>query len=96
MMRAGMLRGRFSGDPSFTYEQVVSHQMGDGETAHEESTTIEMKEEDRLAAVISLIEDAVGIVPQGAYMKTPKGVVKFNPAFEGVRINYQFVHTCYT
>lgn len=84
MMRAGLLRGRFSGDPSFVYEHTVSHRTGEGEGAHEETTTVEMKEEDRVAAVVATIEEEVGIVPQGAVMKTPTGVVKSNKAFEGV------------
>ena len=83
MMRAGLLRGRFSGDPSFAYEHTVAHRTGEGENAHEETTTVEMKEEDRLAAVIATIDDEVEIVPQGAYMKTATGIVKKNKAFEG-------------
>lgn len=88
MMRAGLLRGRFSGDPSFVYEHTVSHRTGEGEGAHEETTTVEMKEEDRVAAVVATIEEEVGIVPQGAVMKTPTGVVKSNKAFEGVACLY--------
>lgn len=66
------------------YEHTVSHRTGEGEGAHEETTTVEMKEEDRVAAVVATIEEEVGIVPQGAVMKTPTGVVKINKAFEGV------------
>ena len=84
MMRAGLLRGRFSGDPSFAYEHTVTHRVGEGENAREETTTVEMKEEDRLAAVIATIDDEVGVVPQGAYMKTPTGTVQENEAFKGV------------
>ena len=95
MMRASLLRGRFSGDPSFVYEHTVSHRTGEGEGAHEETTTVEMKEEDRLAAVVTTIEEEVGIVPQGAVMKTPTGVVKCNKAFEGVPYTlYVHLHDC--
>jgi len=94
MMRAGLLRGRFSGDPSFVYEHTVSHRTGEGEGAHEETTTVEMKEEDRLAAVVATIEEEVGIVPQGAVMKTPTGVVKRNNAFEGLAHLYVFLLLC--
>ena len=66
------------------YEHTVSHRTGEGEGAHEETTTVEMKEEDRMAAVVATIEEEVGLVPQGAVMKTPTGVVKINKAFEGV------------
>ena len=84
MMRAGLLHGRFSGDPSFAYEHTVTLRVGEGDSAHEETTTIEMKEEDRLAAVIGTIDDEVAVVPQGAYMKTPTGVVQQNDAFKGM------------
>lgn len=86
MMRAGLLHGRFSGDPSFAYEHTVTLRVGEGDSAHEETTTIEMKEEDRLAAVIGTIDDEVAVVPQGAYMKTPTGVVQQNDAFKGLSL----------
>ena len=44
---------------------------------------IEMKEEDRLAAVVARIDEEVAIVPRGAYMKTPLGDVVLNKSFEG-------------
>ena len=42
-----------------------------------------MKEEDRLAAVVSSIDHEVGVVPHGAYIKTPLGGIRKNPSFEG-------------
>ena len=42
-----------------------------------------MKEEDRLAAVVASIDHEVGVVPHGAYIKTPLGGIKKNPSFEG-------------
>ena len=42
-----------------------------------------MKEEDRLAAVVACIDEEVGVVPRGAYMKTPLGEVVLNKSFQG-------------
>lgn len=42
-----------------------------------------MKEEDRLKAVIAIIDEESRIVPRGAYIKTPTGQVKINRSFEG-------------
>lgn len=42
-----------------------------------------MKEEARLTATIELIDRAVGIVPRGAFVKTPLGTVHENRHFEG-------------
>ena len=42
-----------------------------------------IKEEDRLAAVISEIDYDVKIVPRGAYIKTALGQVNSNRSFEG-------------
>ena len=44
-----------------------------------------MKEEDRLAAVVARIDEEVGVVPRGAYMKTPLGEVVLNKSFQGRR-----------
>ena len=42
-----------------------------------------IKEEDRLAAVISDIDHDVRIVPRGAYIKSPTSQVYDNRSFEG-------------
>lgn len=47
-----------------------------------------MKEEDRLAAVVARIDEEVGVVPRGAYMKTPLGEVVLNKSFQGMEIHY--------
>ena len=49
---------------------------------------IEMKEEDRLAAVVARIDEEVGVVPRGAYMKTPLGEVVLNKSFQGMETHY--------
>ena len=47
---------------------------------------IEMKEEDRLAAVVARIDEEVAIVPRGAYTKTPLGEVVLNMSFQGISV----------
>ncbi len=44
---------------------------------------IEMKEEDRLAAVVARIDEEVAVVPKGAYISTPSGEVSLNKSFQG-------------
>lgn len=44
---------------------------------------IMIKEEDRLAAVIAKIDEEVAVVPRGAYVRTPHGLVLKNRSFEG-------------
>ena len=43
-----------------------------------------MKEVDRLAAVVALVDEEGAVVPQGAYLKTPQGVVTLNKSFQGI------------
>ncbi|XP_065882555.1 radial spoke head protein 9 homolog [Dysidea avara] len=83
---AAKLMGRFTGDPSFINEYKYIRKTGDGETMQEESVTIEMKEEDRLAAVVASIDQEVSVVPRGAYIKNPLGGVRMNRSFEGLSI----------
>ena len=45
---------------------------------------IMIKEEDRLASVITKIDEEVAIVPRGAFVKTPHGTVFKNRSFEGM------------
>jgi len=78
------LNGRFIGDPSYEYEHIETKVVGEGEDAEEETNTILVKEEDRLAAVISEIDVDVHIVPRGSYVKTPNGKIVTNRSFEGL------------
>ena len=43
-----------------------------------------MKEEDRLAAVVARIDEEGGVVPRGAYLKTPTGEIILNKSFQGM------------
>ena len=54
-----------------------------GQTYNGNSWQIEMKEEDRLAAIVARIDEEVGVVPRGAYMKNPLGEVVLNKSFQG-------------
>ena len=45
---------------------------------------ITIKEEDRLASVVADIDEDVKIVPRGAFVKTPTGLVVPNRSFEGI------------
>ena len=42
-----------------------------------------MKEEDRLAAVVTRIDEDAAIFPQGAYLRTPLNQVILNKSFQG-------------
>ena len=42
-----------------------------------------MKEEDRLAAVITRIDEEAAVVPKGAYVKTAVNEITINRAFQG-------------
>ncbi|KMQ92708.1 radial spoke head protein 9-like protein [Lasius niger] len=44
----------------------------------------ELKEEDRLAAVVESITEDATIIPRGAWFKCPNGDVIENPSFEGL------------
>ncbi|KAL7987465.1 hypothetical protein Chor_006384 [Crotalus horridus] len=78
-MTAG-LKGRFQGDPSYEYES--SEKKEEGERPYEEEIGPLIKEEIRLVATIHQIDQEVGIVPRGAYVKSPLGPVHVNRSFE--------------
>ena len=42
-----------------------------------------IKEEDRVASVISAIDQEIAVIPRGALVRTPTGIVKRNRMFEG-------------
>lgn len=82
--KSALLRGRFTGDPSFNYEHNVTQRVGEGENVEEETSAIEMKEEERLAAVVATIDEEVAVIPRGAYVKGPLGEVVTNKSFKGL------------
>ncbi|EMP24476.1 Radial spoke head protein 9 like protein [Chelonia mydas] len=77
------LKGRFQGDPSYEYDPTEK-KGEENERIYEEEGGPMIKEEIRLVATIDQIDKAVGIVPRGAFVKTPLGPVHENRNFEGV------------
>ena len=51
-----------------------------------------MKEEDRLAAVVTRISEEVAIFPQGAYLRTPLNQVIRNKSFQGDTTPHAHTH----
>ncbi|NWH79678.1 RSPH9 protein, partial [Piaya cayana] len=82
---AGQLKGRFQGDPSFEYDYTEIN-TEDAERLFEDGEKHIIKEETRLVATIEQIDTAVGIVPRGAFVKTPLGSVQENRNFEGLSL----------
>ncbi|XP_071662239.1 radial spoke head protein 9 homolog isoform X2 [Patagioenas fasciata] len=83
--QAEQLKGRFQGDPSFEYENPEIN-AEDAEGLIEDSKELLIKEEARLVATIEQIDRAVGIIPRGAFVKTPLGSVQENRNFEGLSL----------
>ncbi|KAF7253841.1 hypothetical protein EYD10_00199, partial [Varanus komodoensis] len=78
------LKGRFQGDPSYEYENTDKKE--ESNRTYEEETGSLIKEEIRLVATVHQIDKAVGIVPRGAYVKSPTGPVHENRNFEGLSL----------
>ncbi|XP_074844655.1 radial spoke head protein 9 homolog isoform X1 [Carettochelys insculpta] len=79
------IKGRFQGDPSYEYEST-ERKGEENERLYEEESGPMIKEEIRLVATIDQIDKAVGIVPRGAFVKTPLGPVHENRNFEGLSL----------
>lgn len=81
-----LLKGRFIGDPSHEYEYIEKKPEVDemDQEDDENANLILIKEEDRLATVISTISHDVSVVPRGALIRTPTGEVRHNRMFEGL------------
>ncbi|XP_014665626.1 PREDICTED: radial spoke head protein 9 homolog [Priapulus caudatus] len=77
-----LMVGRFTGDPSHEFEHVEIKKVN----GQDEEFFTAMKEENRLASVIADIDDDAAIIPRGAYLRTPQGIVKPNKSFEGLSI----------
>ncbi|KAG7509161.1 hypothetical protein JOB18_036296 [Solea senegalensis] len=74
-------RGRFIGDPSHVYERVLRIHLEDDEE-HEE--VVKVSEENRLAVTIHWIDEEASVVPRGAFIKNPHGIVQMNRSFCGL------------
>jgi len=80
-------RGRFTGDPSHEFECKKFKVVGDGDDERIDEEIQTLKEEDRLAAVVRLIDQDTSVVPRGSVLLTPTGEVTKNRLFEGLAIN---------
>ncbi|NXV64602.1 radial spoke head protein 9 homolog [Molothrus aeneus] len=79
------VKGRFQGDPSFEYSLAEINPKAAARLVQSGKEPV-MKEEARLIATIEQIDRAVGIVPRGAFVKTPLGSVHENRHFEGLSL----------
>ncbi|XP_037606754.1 radial spoke head protein 9 homolog [Sebastes umbrosus] len=70
---------RFIGDPSHVYEHLQTN--GQEGTADE---VTKVSEEIRLAVTIHLIDEEASVVPRGAFVKSPHGLVQMNRSFGGL------------
>ncbi|XP_056150747.1 radial spoke head protein 9 homolog isoform X2 [Lampris incognitus] len=75
-------RGRFMGDPSHVYE--CRRQGEGGGATKEEDVPMQVTEEIRLAVTVHQIDEEVSVVPRGAFIKNPQGLVQTNRSFEGL------------
>lgn len=84
LSKAQKVKGRFTGDPAFDYEQSETLYTQEASGVPDTSSALKMKEEDRLAAVVKLIEKECSLAPRGALMRTPLEQVIVNGCFEGL------------
>uniref|UniRef100_A0A8C6WQK5 Radial spoke head protein 9 homolog n=1 Tax=Neogobius melanostomus TaxID=47308 RepID=A0A8C6WQK5_9GOBI len=77
-------KGRFVGDPTYVYEHVEMMRKRDGEEIAAEQVLTKVTEENRLAVTVFQIDEDVSVVPRGAFIKTPHGLVQRNRSFEGL------------
>ncbi|NXG16919.1 RSPH9 protein, partial [Grallaria varia] len=85
LAQAEQVTGRFQGDPSFVYDLADINAQA-AKKLFEGGKEPVIKEEIRLVATIEQIDRAVGIVPRGAFVKTPLGSVHENRHFEGLSL----------
>lgn len=79
------IRGRFMGDPMHDYEQHEVKRFTSGENNEDtDDIAIQVKEEARLAAVIMKIDEEAMLVPRGAFLRSPAGIVMKNGSFSGL------------
>ncbi|KAM6915019.1 radial spoke head protein 9 homolog [Xenentodon cancila] len=86
--------GRFTGDPSYVRDHRSSEESD--EPAEETVETLfileitcswlqtKVNEEKRLAVTVHCIDEEVSVVPRGAFIKRPNGLVQINPCFGGL------------
>ncbi|KAL7388386.1 hypothetical protein ABVT39_012858 [Epinephelus coioides] len=72
---------RFTGDPSHVYEHRDILRQGEKD---EEEVVTKVNEESRLAVTVHHIDDEVSVVPRGAFIRSPHGLVQINRSFGGL------------
>ncbi|XP_061603040.1 radial spoke head protein 9 homolog [Cololabis saira] len=70
-------KGRFKGDPSYVHDHS-------GRSPEETMETTKVDEEKRLAVTVHCIDEDVSVVPRGAFIKRPNGLVQINRCFGGL------------
>ncbi|XP_039980640.1 radial spoke head protein 9 homolog [Xiphias gladius] len=80
-------KSRFIGDPSYVYERLEIRRRGEGDEAEEEVVAAKVNEESRLAVTIHQIDEEVSVVPRGAFIKSPNGLVQINRSFGGLSLS---------
>lgn len=40
--KSSLLQGRFTGDPAYVFEHTITHRVGEGESAQEQTTNVSM------------------------------------------------------
>eukprot|EP00118_Oscarella_pearsei_P001102 m.6602 g.6602 ORF g.6602 m.6602 type:complete len:273 (+) comp16380_c0_seq1:29-847(+) len=80
--KALKVSSRFMGDASYEAEYIeppVADEKGD-------PTNVVVREENRLAAIVNVIDETVFVAPRGSYIRTPQGNVQKNPSFSGLAL----------
>ncbi|KAM9840761.1 radial spoke head protein 9 homolog [Aulostomus maculatus] len=74
-------KGHFIGDPSYLYER---QKQGEGVEVPEQEATAKVTEENRLAVTVHRIDEEASVVPRGAFIRSPHGLVQMNRSFCGL------------
>ncbi|XP_070782287.1 radial spoke head protein 9 homolog [Enoplosus armatus] len=77
-------KGRFIGDPSHVYEHPGIRRQEERDGVVEKEVVTKVNEESRLAVTIHQIDEEVSVVPRGAFVKSPHGLVQINRSFGGL------------
>ncbi|XP_045916372.1 radial spoke head protein 9 homolog isoform X2 [Micropterus dolomieu] len=77
-------KGRFIGDPTYVYDNVEIRRQGKRDGPIEEEVVTKVNEESRLAVTVHQIDEEVSVVPRGAIVKRPHGLVQINRSFGGL------------
>ncbi|CAG7817052.1 unnamed protein product [Allacma fusca] len=75
-------KGRFIGDPTADSETEII--PNDGDEIEEGDQWEYIKEEERLSATVAAITAEAAVVPRGALLKSPTGLIYHNKTFEGL------------